>query len=137
VAGSKKKVGGIKARGKASPRVPVRPVATSKERKVDGVTAAAREAASSKHRWCARDCEGEFREGMWCHLNWCSELRMIWKAHGQTLADWMCFYGCPGQGMPSGWTHHAECEFWDRHPELTPFHTKQEEKQCLQHLMSS
>lgn len=130
MAGSRKKVGGIKARpkikGRASPVV-ARPVA--KEKKVGGVAFQVTEAASSKHRYCAVGCQGEWREGMWCHDNDCSELRMIWKGHGQRLADWVCFHGCPGQEMPSGWTHHMECLFWYLRPELTPFHTVQEEKE--------
>lgn len=67
---------------------------------------------------------------MWCHDNTCAEVRMIWKAHGQRREDWTCFYGCPGEELPSGWTHHRDCVFWSQHPELTPFHTQQEEATC-------
>lgn len=146
VAGSKKKVGGVKARPKLKGRAPAArkkkvggvktrskvkaraPAARPKKKKVGGVTFQITEAASSKHRYCAVGCEGEWREGMWCHDNNCSELRMTWKTHGQTLADWTCYYGCPGQEMPSGWTHHAECLFWHLRPQLTPFHTAGEER---------
>jgi hypothetical protein len=56
---------------------------------------------------------------------------MIWKAHGQRRTDWVCSYGCPGEEMPSGWTHHWECAFWAAHPELTPFHSYKEEQEEL------
>lgn len=56
---------------------------------------------------------------------------MIWKAHGQQQVDWVCSYGCPGEEMPSGWTHHWECAFWEAHPELTPFYTHKEEREVV------
>jgi hypothetical protein len=134
VARGKKKVGGIKARPSSKGRAPVPAVRSVAKKKVGGVAFQVTEAASSKHRYCAVGCEGEWREGMWCHDNGCSELRMIWEAHGQTLADWTCFHGCPGQELPSGWTHHPECLFWSLRPELTPFHTAGEErKESLRH----
>lgn len=127
MAGSKKKkVGGVKARARVSARAPtdIEHVAPPKK-KVGGVK-------TIKHHYCLRGCEGEWRHGMWCHFNWCSELRLTWKAHGQTIKDWMCFYGCPSEEMPSGFTHHAECEFWEQHPSLTPFDTDKEEQRILQ-----
>lgn len=126
MAGSRKKIGGVKVRPSSKGRTPAaRPVA---KKKVGGVTVQVTEAASSLHRYCAAGCQGDWREGMWCHDNDCPEVRMTWKAHGQTLADWTCSYGCPGQEMPSGWTHHAECLFWHLRPQLTPFHTVAEER---------
>ena len=128
MAGSRKKVGGVKARSKVKGRAA--PAARPKK-KVGGVSVKITEAASSKHRYCPVGCQGDWRSGMWCHDNDCPEVRMIWKAHGQQQVDWVCSYGCPGEEMPSGWTHHWECAFWEAHPELTPFYTHKEEREVV------
>lgn len=77
-------------------------------------------AASVGHRWCALECQGQHVQGMWIHDAGCPEIRMIWKKHGATKSDWACAFGCPGQEMPSGFTHHWDCQFWVAQ-ELAPF----------------
>lgn len=135
MAGSKKKkVGGIKARPKGTGRAAARVTTATtprKKKKVGGVSVVVTEAASTKHRYCTAGCQGSWQQGMWCHDDGCSELRMIWKAHGATRSSWQCFYECPGQEMPSGWTHHPDCAFWYFHPSLTPFHTEREVQACF------
>ena len=82
---------------------------------------------SSLHRWCIAGCQGRHVEHMWIHDTGCPEIRMLWKAHGYTAADWTCPHGCPGTEMPSGYTHHWQCEFWEAN-DLTPFSSDQEER---------
>ena len=56
---------------------------------------------------------------------------MLWKAHGHSLDDWACPHGCPGTEMPSGYTHHWQCVFWEAN-ELTPFSSVPEERAQIQ-----
>ena len=75
---------------------------------------------SSGVRWCVAGCQGRHVEDMWIHDVQCPEIRMLWKAHGYTAADWACPHGCPANEMPSGYTHHWQCKFWEAN-DLTPF----------------
>lgn len=77
----------------------------------------------SSHRDCAL-CRGTHVRGMWIHDEACLNRVMLWFAHGYHAEDWGCFYGCPGQRLPSGVTHAWNCPFWNT-TEAVPFGQKE------------
>jgi hypothetical protein len=85
---------------------------------------------SSGHRWCVAGCQGRHVDHMWIHDTGCPEIRMLWKAHDYTAADWACPHGCPANEMPSGYTHHWQCRFWEAN-DLTPFSSSADDRQKI------
>lgn len=68
---------------------------------------------SSGHPSCYARCKGEVIAGMWIHTRGCPYTVVLWRAHGFTLTDWECVYGCQATALSSGWTHDYRCPFWN------------------------
>lgn len=133
MAGSKKRIGGVRRRDTPAPPSPIIPgPAQGREayrdsgvrlplapvKKIGGVKIV----LTPK----CRECAGRYLSGRWRHEARCSLTVVLWKHDGHRISDWTspiyqcCPYKCEPLELPSAFTHDWRCPFWDDTEEV-PF----------------